>query len=98
MEIAQAIARCLSGDKTAYEAVVNAHADKLVAVLSKVMGNIDDARDIAQETFVRAYLHLDKYDTNRPFEPWLYRIARNLAYNHLKLKGRRAEGWLELDG
>ncbi len=98
MEIAQAIARCLSGDKGAYEAVVNAHADRLVAVLSKLMGNVDDARDIAQEAFVRAYLHLDKYDINRPFEPWLYKIARNLAYNHLKLKGRRAEGWLELDG
>lgn len=98
MGITQAIARCLAGDKAAYEEIVSAHADRLVCVLSKLVGNIEDARDIAQETFVRAYLYLDKYDFRRPFEPWLYRIARNLAYNHLKARSRRAEGSLEPDG
>ena len=98
MGVTHAIARCLAGEKAAYEEIVSAHADRLVCVLSKLVGNVEDARDIAQETFVRAYLYLDKYDFRRPFEPWLYRIARNLAYNHLKAKGRRAEGALEPDG
>ena len=97
MGVTHAITRCLAGDKAAYEEIVAAHGDRLVYVLSKLVGNIEDARDIAQETFVRAYLYLDRYDVRRPFEPWLYRIARNLAYNHLKARGRRAEGSLEHD-
>ncbi len=90
-----AIARCRSGDRSAYTEVVAAHADRLVAVLFRILGNLEDARDVAQETFARAFLNLDRYDERRPFEPWLYRIGRNLAYNHIEAKGRRIEGRVE---
>jgi RNA polymerase sigma-70 factor (ECF subfamily) len=88
MDLSQAIARCRAGDRAAYDEVVAAHADRLVAMLSRLLGNLEDARDVAQETFVRAYLHLHRFDIRRPFEPWLYRIGRNLAYNHIRSAGR----------
>ncbi len=97
MEVSDAIAKCRAGDKLAYEEIVAAHADRLVSVLHKLLGNLEDARDIAQETFVRAYLNLHRYDTSRPFEPWLYRIGRNLAYNHLKATGCRPLSVIDSD-
>lgn len=80
-----------AGDKAAYGRVVAACADRLVAVLTRVVGNQEDARDIAQDTFVRIYRHLEKFDHTKPFEPWLYRVGRNLAYNHLRSVMRRRE-------
>jgi RNA polymerase sigma-70 factor (ECF subfamily) len=96
MELTHAIARSRAGDKAAYEEVVSCYANRLVRLLHRVLGNIEDARDIAQETFVRAFLNLHRYDLQRPFEPWLYRIARNLAFNHLKAIGRRLESRMDL--
>jgi RNA polymerase sigma-70 factor (ECF subfamily) len=98
MQVADAIARCLAGDKAAYQGVVAAHADQLVAILRPLVGSIDDARDLAQEAFVRAYVNLHRYDARRPFKPWLFRIARNLAYNHLSARKRRPEGRLDAHG
>lgn len=97
MEITHAIARCRAGDKAAYAVVVAAYADRLVSVLQKLLGNLEDARDVAQETFVRAYTNLHRYDPERPFEPWLYRMGRNLAYNHMKAAGRRARQTMKGD-
>ncbi|MBW2453906.1 MAG: sigma-70 family RNA polymerase sigma factor [Deltaproteobacteria bacterium] len=92
MSEVDAIHRCLAGDRAAYAVVVRAHGDPLVGVLCRLVGNLDDARDLAQETFVRAYRKLHLYDQRRPFKPWLYRIGRNLALNHLTARRRRPEG------
>lgn len=91
MQLDHAIERCIAGDKAAFETVVAAHADALVGLLRRLLGNAEDARDIAQDTFVRAYQNLHRYDPRRPLKPWLFRIARNLAYNHLKARQRRAD-------
>jgi RNA polymerase sigma-70 factor (ECF subfamily) len=91
MQLAQAIERCVAGDRAAYQVVVATYADPLVGLLARLVGNVDDARDIAQEAFVRAYQNLHRYDPRRPLKPWLFRIARNLAYNFLKARERRAE-------
>jgi len=92
--VADSIARCLAGDKAAYRHVVTAYGDQLVGVLRPLLGSLEDARDVAQETFVRAYVNLQRYDRSRPFRPWLFRIGRNLAYNHLNARRRRPEGQL----
>jgi len=98
MQVADAVERCLNGDRAAYEQVVVAHGEQLVGVLLRLLGNVEDARDVAQEAFVRAYQNLHRYDRRRPFKPWLFQIARNLAHNHLKARGRRPEGKLLGDG
>ncbi len=92
MTVVNAIDRCLAGDRAAYEELVASHSDELVGILRALLGNLEDARDVAQEAFVRAYLNLHRFDTTRPFRPWLFRIGRNLAINHLKARARRPEG------
>jgi RNA polymerase sigma-70 factor (ECF subfamily) len=94
MQDADAIARCLAGDASAYAALVAAHGDVLVGVLRALLGSLEDARDVAQETFVRAYQNLHRYDPACPFRPWLLRIGRNLALNQLIARRRRPEGRL----
>lgn len=95
MGLSQAIGKCRAGDASAFAEVVAAHADRLTAMLYRLLGDIEDARDVAQETFIRAHANLHRYDPARPFEPWLYRIGRNLAYNQLEARGRRLEGRVE---
>jgi RNA polymerase sigma-70 factor (ECF subfamily) len=98
MQLAHAIERCLAGDASAYQQVVAAHAEGVFGLLRRLLGDAEDARDIAQETFVRAYQNLHRFDARRPLRPWLLRIARNLAYNHLKSRQRRAEARATGDG
>ena len=53
------------------------------------MRDEDDAADVAQDAFVRAYRSLDAFDTNRPFRPWLLRIVTNVALNSTRSSKRR---------
>ena len=91
MELVHAIDRCLAGDPSAYEVVVRAHADALTGLLRRLVGNAEDARELTQETFVRAFRNLHRFDRRRPLKPWLFRIGRNLAYNFLDAR-KRAPG------
>lgn len=52
------------------------------------LGDPDEAEDVAQETFIRAYRHLHRYDPNRPMRPWLLGICSNLAKNRLRSLSR----------
>jgi len=54
----------------------------------RLVGNHEDAEDMSQEAFARAYGHLGDFDLDRPFYPWFYRILRNLCINHLRRKTR----------
>jgi RNA polymerase sigma-70 factor (ECF subfamily) len=63
------------------------------AVALKVVRNNDDAGDVAQETFLRAFRKLDSFDPSRPLFPWLYQIATNLSINHIQ-RIRKREGEL----
>ncbi|HEX7724543.1 MAG TPA: sigma-70 family RNA polymerase sigma factor [Candidatus Paceibacterota bacterium] len=56
----------------------------------------EDAEDITQDTFFKAWRHIKRFDASKAFKPWLYAIARNTALDHLKRK--RASAFSELDG
>jgi RNA polymerase sigma-70 factor, ECF subfamily len=90
MDLGLAIERSTAGDRSAYAQVVVAHTRAVLGLLRRLLGNPEDARDVAQDTFVRAYRNLHRFDPARPLKPWLLRIARNLAYNHLKAQERQA--------
>ena len=75
------VARCLNGDPTAFETLVRRYQQVLFAVALRLTGNAEDARDVTQNAFVRAYLKLDTYDPSRKFFSWLYRIAVNEGLN-----------------
>jgi RNA polymerase sigma-70 factor (ECF subfamily) len=85
---AQQIRHARQGDQAAWEALMRAHQEPVFRLAYLLLGDPDEAKDIAQETFLRAYKALDGFDLDRPMRPWLLRIASNLAHNRHRSVGR----------
>lgn len=82
------IIRAVQGDVDAYEQIVHLHQEPVYRLAYLIVGDAQDAQDIAQETFIRAYRGLRRFDTARPLRPWLLQIAKNLSRNRLRAAGR----------
>ncbi len=85
------IEECRSGDSSAFDAIVHRYKDRIYNVAYRFLGNHEDAQDVAQEVFVRAYRGIDGFKGDSKVYTWLYSIAGNLARNKLrdsKRKGR----------
>lgn len=74
------------GDQEAFSELVELYKDKVYQIAYRMLGNIHEAQDIAQETFLRAYVNIDSFDENRKFSTWIYRIATNLSIDRLRKK------------
>ncbi len=85
-----AIAAVLSGDRQAYTRIVQKYQRPIYAALRRLVRQHEDADDLAQECFVRAYQHLHEFDLNRSFYPWLYRIGINLAISFMRKRKRHS--------
>ncbi|MCX6020214.1 MAG: sigma-70 family RNA polymerase sigma factor [Chloroflexi bacterium] len=72
----------------AFSEVVTRYQDRIFNYTYRMTGSREDAQDLAQETFLRVYLHLDTFRVEERFSPWIYRIATNLSLNHLKRRKR----------
>jgi len=77
-----------NGDAAAWEPLVLAHQEAVFRLSYLLLGDPDDAEDVAQETFLRAWSHLKRFDTTRPLRPWLLSIASNLASHRRRSAGR----------
>ena len=75
------------GDSSAFSTLVNRYSRRVFRLAYSFVHNVDDAADIVQEVFIRAYRNISRFDTDRAFYPWLHRITRNLSIN---LKSRKA--------
>jgi len=75
------VARCLSGDQEAFEPLVSRYERVLFRVAFRLTGEYEDARDVTQNAFVKAFEQLHRYDGKRKFFSWLYRIAVNECLN-----------------
>lgn len=82
------VQRALQGDPAAWEPLVLAHQEPVFRLAYLFLRDAGDAEDVAQETFLRAYRLLRRFDTARPLRPWLLGIASNLARNRLRSAGR----------
>ena len=80
------IKQVLKGDQNAYADIVNLYQHKLYQICYRMLGNKQEAEDIAQEAFVRAYINLHSYDQKRKFSTWIYRIATNLCIDRIRKK------------
>lgn len=74
----------LSGDVNAYSLLVKRYQKPIFNLMLRMAGSEQDALDLAQETFVRAYEKLEKFDPSAPFFPWLYTMGLNLARDFLR--------------
>jgi RNA polymerase sigma-70 factor (ECF subfamily) len=85
---AELIRRAQNGDRVAFGALVERYQRRVVSVAQAVVHNQDDALELAQETFVRAYENLPKFESRSSFSTWLYRITANLAIDFRRREGR----------
>ena len=83
------VAATLDGDRNAYRNLVERHQDRLFRVAFEVVKNQHDAEDIVQESFVKAFLSLDKFKAEASFFTWLYRITFNMAVDFQRRSQRR---------
>ena len=81
---AEIVARVLKGDRQAYALLVDEYKSPIYNLAYRMTGNLEDADDLTQETFIRAYQYLWRYDTSKKFFTWLYTLALNLIRNHFK--------------
>jgi RNA polymerase sigma-70 factor (ECF subfamily) len=83
-EDAELVRKSLAGDQRACRDLVRRYQRPVFSVLMRVVRRAEDAEDLAQETFVRMFRALDRYDPERPFTAWLFTIATRLAIDHLR--------------
>jgi len=85
------IERCRRGSREAFEPIVKKYMKDAYYIALGLVGNHDDALDLSQEAFARAYINIKTLNTKWGFFPWFYQILKNLCFSHLrKRKVRRA--------
>ncbi len=89
------VARAKAGDTSAFSELVSHYERRVFRMAKQITQNDDDAEDVLQETFLKAYTHLDNFQGNSKFYTWLVRIAVNEAL--MKLRKRRSDRTVPLD-
>ena len=74
----------LDGEEEAFSRLVQRYQRRLTAFLGQLVGNLEIARELSQEAFVRAWNALERFDPKYRFSTWLFRIAHNLGIDHLR--------------
>ena len=77
------------GVRAAYGELVHRYEKKLVRTIQRMVGNSETAEDLAQDTFLKAYDRLDRFDSSKRFGPWLFQIGVNTAIDWLRRNKRR---------
>src|SRR5215467_14142047 len=85
MEVTDAaiVAQVLAGDRDAFRVLVERHSRSIFRVVYRMTGNQQDTEEIVQETLLRAYKNLARFELRANFSTWLYRIAVNLTLDFL---------------
>lgn len=85
------ISRAREGDEAAYSQIVQAYRKRILGTIARLIGRPEDVEDVGQEVFLRLYFSMDQLRTPEVFEPWLYRLTVNAAYDYLRRQRRRRE-------
>ena len=85
------IEKTRQGDGAAFNQLVGAYRRRIMGTISRLIGRPEDAEDVAQEVFVRLFFSLEQLRAPEVFEPWLYRLTVNAAYDYLRKRKRRHE-------
>jgi len=85
------IRRAREGDPVAFNQLVGAYRKRILGTIARTIGRPEDVEDVGQEVFLRLYYSLDQLRSAEVFEPWLYRLTANAAYDYLRKRRRRME-------
>ena len=83
--------RVREGDTEAFERLVNLHQRSVIGTVSRMLNNVEDAHDVAQQVFIRVWRSAARYEPSAKFTTWLFTIMRNLVFNELRRRGRKKE-------
>jgi len=83
------------GSQPALTALFRRYTDRLVRYAMSIVKSGDEANDVVQESFIKAYRNLQSFDVKRKFSSWMYRIVHNEAMNHIRKEKRRP--WISLE-
>ena len=87
-EDARLVKRCRQGDTGAFEGLVYKYQDNVYNIAYRMVGDREQARDLTQETFTRAFEGIDSFNTRMLFRSWLYRIGTNASIDQLRRRGK----------
>ncbi len=85
------IKRARDGDGAAFSELVRAYRKRILGTIARLISHPEDVEDVGQEVFLRLYFSLDQLRSAEVFEPWLYRLTANAAYDYLRKRRRRME-------
>jgi RNA polymerase sigma-70 factor (ECF subfamily) len=91
MDSSNLVERCKSGDDLAWEALVRQYQSRIYGIAYTYVGNVEDARDLAQDIFVQIYRKLDSCREPDRFLPWIIRIARNSSVDFIRRRKARPQ-------
>lgn len=89
LEDGELVRRVLAGEEILFETLVRRYQARVVSHVTRMVGNRDDALDLAQEIFLKVFQALDRYNPAYKFSTWLFRIAGNAAIDHLRKRRPR---------
>jgi RNA polymerase sigma-70 factor (ECF subfamily) len=90
MDDSTLVGKCLAGDSRSYGQIVDKYSARILNLGYAMLGSRQDAEDVAQEAFVRAFRSLPRFEKRAKFSSWLYQIAINLCRDRLKSRSRQA--------
>ncbi len=79
-----------AGDTAAFELLIERHQTLVLGTVGRMLGNIGDAEDIAQQVFIRVWKSAKRYTPKAKFTTWLLKITRNLVFNEMRRRKRHA--------
>jgi len=88
LDDSQVVAAFLDGNRRAFDELVERYQNRLLNFVYRTTGDRERAEDLVQETFIRVYRHLHRFDQTKKFSTWIYTIASNLAKNELRNRSR----------
>jgi len=91
------ILQAQSGDGTAFSNLVKLYDRRVYHTAYSYLRNMEEAKDVSQEVFLKLHGGIGGYDTSRPFFPWLYQITKNLCLNRIASKSYKTEGLPEVE-
>lgn len=88
MDEKNAIKEVKDGKKEAYRFIVEKYTEKAFYYALAILGNEQDAFDASQEAFIKAYRNIKRFDSEKPFYPWFFKILKNTCFSYMKKKKR----------
>jgi RNA polymerase sigma-70 factor (ECF subfamily) len=96
-EVTRIVRLVLGGDSAAFEQIILRYEARVMNVAARLLGTRDDARDVAQEVFLRAFKYLHRLDVQKPVEPWLVRITVNVCRDAGRSRQRRRNTFVDVE-